>query len=307
LALCVPAFNAARFLPRLLDSAAAQTIPFDEILVYDDCSTDDTAAVAVQCGARVIKGHRNVGCSAGKNALLRACSSDWIHFHDADDELLPNFTTAAAGWTALPNAPDVVLFNYEYRDNDTNELITRSTFDDAKLQSDPLRYAILTQINPFCGVYRREALEAVGGYDLDPEILFNEDVAFHCKLAAAGLTFRADEQICLINYRVNGSMSAANRVKCLRAHYHVMRKMAASVGARYGEDIASRLWVAATGLASVLEWDAADKALATAWQLFPRVPRGQGRRFSQLCRIVGPSVAFRIREHIIRFSKPHLR
>jgi len=36
LALCVPAYNAAAFLQRLLESANAQTVPFDEVLVYDE-------------------------------------------------------------------------------------------------------------------------------------------------------------------------------------------------------------------------------------------------------------------------------
>ena len=50
LSLLIPAYNAARFLPRLLASAHAQTDRFDEIWVYDDCSTDDTAAVAASLG-----------------------------------------------------------------------------------------------------------------------------------------------------------------------------------------------------------------------------------------------------------------
>jgi glycosyltransferase involved in cell wall biosynthesis len=46
-----------------------QQIPFDEILVYNDCSTDDTAVIAREYGATVITGDVNIGCSAGKNSL----------------------------------------------------------------------------------------------------------------------------------------------------------------------------------------------------------------------------------------------
>src|SRR4051812_2001085 len=105
LALCIPAYNAGAFLPRLLRSAAAQEIPFDEMLVHDDLSTDDTAAVARAYGARVIQSEVNVGCSAGKNRLLQASRCDWLHFHDADDELLPNFTLLASRWMARPTPP----------------------------------------------------------------------------------------------------------------------------------------------------------------------------------------------------------
>src|SRR5690348_347154 len=84
LALCIPAYNAGRYLPRLLRAAHAQEgPPFDEILVYDDCSTDDTAAIAGAYGATVIRGDVNRGCSFGKNQLAQRAVSDWIHFIDA--------------------------------------------------------------------------------------------------------------------------------------------------------------------------------------------------------------------------------
>src|SRR3954449_761219 len=91
LALLIPAYNAAHFLPRLLSSAQAQSVPFDEIWVYDDCSTDDTAAVAESYGAKVVRGAVNIGCSVGKNELAKRTSCNWLHFHDADDELKPGF------------------------------------------------------------------------------------------------------------------------------------------------------------------------------------------------------------------------
>ena len=58
IALLIPAHNAESFLPRLLRSAHAQREPFDEIWVYDDCSTDNTALVAEGFGARVLRGAR---------------------------------------------------------------------------------------------------------------------------------------------------------------------------------------------------------------------------------------------------------
>ena len=128
IALLIPAYNAAPWLPRLLASAKAQTRPFDAIWVYDDCSTDDTAEVAKTNGAQVLLGTVNKGCSAGKNALAAHVDDDWLHFHDADDELLPNFVALANSWIDR-GAPDVVLFDYEYRDNETGELLATRRFD----------------------------------------------------------------------------------------------------------------------------------------------------------------------------------
>src|SRR5690625_3958066 len=191
LSLCIPAYNAAWCLPRLLDSARAQTVPFDEILVYNDCSTDNTAEVAREYGARVIGGDVNVGCSTGKNRLADATTCDWIHFHDADDELFPNFVESARKWmTRGDDAPDIVLFSYEGRWDDNGELLGIRPFDDDALKADPIADTIKQQINPFLRLYRRSSFLDAGGYDLDPNVLDNEEVARDCKTPRAGLTFR---------------------------------------------------------------------------------------------------------------------
>ncbi|MBS1834779.1 MAG: glycosyltransferase family 2 protein [Acidobacteria bacterium] len=307
LALCVPAFNAASFLPRLLRSAASQAIAFDDIVVVDDASSDDTARVAESLGARVIRNEQNRGCSASKNVALAHASCDWVHFHDADDELLPTFTQRAHEWMGRGDAPDVVLFNYEYRDNTTGELLSRSDFDDAALQADPLRYAITSKIINGVGIYRRPRLEDVGGFDENPAILFNEDVAFHCKLAAAGLNFRADSAVTVINHRIGGSMSQSNAVRCERAHVAVMKRVYALCGESYFSEIADRLMATATILAAHREWQAVDEALAVAEQIDPSCRERVKGPFGLVTRVIGSRGAYRVREGSIRLLKPHLR
>lgn len=306
LALCIPAYNASAYLPRLLKSAAAQTIPFDEILVYDDCSPDDTGAVAEVHGATVIRGEVNVGCSAGKNRLAEVTTCDWIHFHDADDELCPNFVETARAWMAKDDPPAVVLFAYEYRDNETHELLGVTTFDDDALRRDPIEYTIRQQINPFCGLYRREEFLRAGGYDLDPGVLYNEDVAMHCQLARAGLRFAADPTVTVINYRIGNSMSQGNLDKCLRAHVRVMEKAAELSGPAYHRVAAQKLWNAAGAAGSILEWETAERAARSAQRFGLRTPPHSDRLFQSVAAL-HPPLALRVREYAIRLFRPHLR
>jgi glycosyltransferase involved in cell wall biosynthesis len=84
----IPAYNAARFLPRCLQSVFAQTLKPDEVIVVDDGSTDNTAAVAAELGARVIS-HKNSGVAATRNAGIRSASGEWIALLDADDMWAP--------------------------------------------------------------------------------------------------------------------------------------------------------------------------------------------------------------------------
>jgi glycosyltransferase involved in cell wall biosynthesis len=306
IALLIPAYNASSHLTRLLQSAVRQTIRFDEIWVYDDCSTDGTATVARSFGARVVRGDVNRGCSHGKNVLARATSAEWVHFHDSDDELGPNFVQLARSWMEADEF-DVVLFPYEERDAETGQRIGVRTFDPTDLMRDPRSYAIREQINPFCGLYRRASFLRAGGWDEDPLVLFNEDVAGHIRLAFAGLSFAAETEVSIINHRHCDSMSARNQLRCLHAQYHVMRRtVERDIGNNYGSEIARRLWAFSAGLATYLDWSTADACASLAMRLAGPSVAPAGRQFKALC-AVSPRLALRIREFLIRALKPRYR
>jgi glycosyltransferase involved in cell wall biosynthesis len=306
LSLLIPAYNAANFLPRLLSSARAQSEPFEEILVYDDASIDNTAEVAKRYGVKVLKAGANRGCSAAKNVMARHVKTAWIHFHDADDELLPNFVTLAKKWIA-DSRFDVILFDYEWRENVSGELITVRRFDPEDLARDARSFAIREQINPFCGLYRREAVLRVGGYDESPEVLYNEDVAFHIRLAFGGLSLAGESEISIVNYRRENSMSSASQVKCAQAHYHVMRRALEHPAAvRYHSELAYKLWLVAGVLGSLGDWTTADAAVKLAAQLAPPPPAA-GAWWFRVCAAQAPSTALRLREYAIRALRPRLR
>jgi glycosyltransferase involved in cell wall biosynthesis len=82
----VPAYNEQQLLGRTLDAlkiaGSALEQPF-EIVVADDASTDRTAAIAREFGARVVAvNHRQI--AATRNAGARAASGDLLIFVDAD-------------------------------------------------------------------------------------------------------------------------------------------------------------------------------------------------------------------------------
>lgn len=88
-AVVIPTFDHARFLGEALDSVIAQTRPADEIVVVDDGSSDDPAAVVARySGVRLVR-QANAGPSAARNTGLAAISADYVLFLDADDLLVP--------------------------------------------------------------------------------------------------------------------------------------------------------------------------------------------------------------------------
>lgn len=306
IALCIPAYNAEVYLPRLLASAHAQLIPFDEILVYNDCSTDATVIIATHYGAKVISGDINRGCSYGKNILANQTSCNWIHFHDADDELSPNFTTLAHKWiNENGKTYQVLLLNYKYVDAKSGKLLGLGNHNAKELHEDPLKYAIKNKIVNF-GLYNRTAFLDAKGFDLDPAVLYNEDNALHQRLARHGLKFDYLAEITCINYRYDSSMSSANQCQCARANFHVLQKMALTHGDIYSKEIADQLYKCIASLGAAQDWDHIKKALSLCEQLGHKYSDSGNRLFNVLTRL-NPYSAVWLREKMIRLFKPHLR
>ncbi|WP_333834538.1 glycosyltransferase family 2 protein [Rubrimonas sp.] len=89
----VPAYNAALTIQETIASAQAQTWRDLEIVVVDDGSTDDTAAIAERMAAddpriRVLR-KSNGGVSSARNAGAAACRGAFVTPVDADDVLHP--------------------------------------------------------------------------------------------------------------------------------------------------------------------------------------------------------------------------
>lgn len=306
IALCIPAYNAEAYLPRLLISAGNQLIPFDEVFVYNDCSTDATAEIAAVYGANVISGDINRGCSYGKNVLAEQTSCDWIHFHDADDDLLPDFTTRIHEWIKSKGAQyEVLLLNFKYVDIQTGAFLGVGNYNKSELHKDPLRYAIKHKIVNF-GLYSRSAFMNAGGFDTDPQVLYNEDNAFHQRLAKAGLHFDFLSEVTCINYRYGNSMSAANRLKCARANYHVLKKTAIEYDKVYPFEIAEQLWICATMLGAVQDWEYVKKCISICENIGYKYSFKGSKIFNFLIR-VHPFGAIWFREKMIRLLKPQLR
>ncbi|MDH4393729.1 MAG: glycosyltransferase [Aquabacterium sp.] len=104
----IPAYNAARTLRATLDSVRAQGPLVAEVVVVDDGSTDDTAAVVAEHDpqARLVR-QANAGVAAARNLGVSVARGDWVAFLDADDLWLPG--KLAAQLKALAQAPTARL------------------------------------------------------------------------------------------------------------------------------------------------------------------------------------------------------
>ena len=103
----IPTYNRAHLVPRAIRSALAALSPGDEVLVVDDGSSDDTAAVVEAFGPPVsLLRLAHGGTGAARNAGLAAARGPLVAFLDSDDEWFPD--KVALQRTFLERRPDVL-------------------------------------------------------------------------------------------------------------------------------------------------------------------------------------------------------
>ncbi len=86
----IPAYNNGRFLGECLDSVLSLPYAEKEVVVVDDASSDDTAAVIARCGDKIrsLRLEKNSGGpSLPRNAGARISRGEYLNFLDADDLL----------------------------------------------------------------------------------------------------------------------------------------------------------------------------------------------------------------------------
>ncbi|MDX6517004.1 MAG: hypothetical protein QOH73_2670 [Gaiellaceae bacterium] len=91
--ICVPVYNGAAWIAEALESALAQTYPELEIVVSDNASTDETAAIVRSYTDPRIRLHtaaQNVGIAGNHNRSVLLARGEFIKFLHADDRLLPS-------------------------------------------------------------------------------------------------------------------------------------------------------------------------------------------------------------------------
>jgi glycosyltransferase involved in cell wall biosynthesis len=200
----VATFNSANFVIETLESAKAQTWQNIELIVSDDCSTDNTVALCREwinnnkdrfTRTEMITVPVNTGVSANCNRCIKAAQTEWIKFIAGDDILLPNCITANMKFvTENPEAnavfSEVLLYKNNFKSGNYMHIIPStypmnimhpdySALDQYKilLLSDRITYTPSVFL-------KRIALLEVGGYDEANRLI--EDYPMWLSLTKAG-------------------------------------------------------------------------------------------------------------------------
>lgn len=189
----VPAYNAEKDLPKLIDSLRRQTIKPLEYILVDDCSTDNTKEIAKRF-FKVYSTPKNSGPAAARNLGMAMARGDYYAFLDSD--CLPAHDWLEKLTICIEENGDEVITG-SYRVN-ARTLVGKSIaamgfpcggslgFEKMwKVSSE----GYVEKISTGNFVIKKSVIENYGGFDEDFDYCF-EDAWFTFKLNKAGIKIR---------------------------------------------------------------------------------------------------------------------
>ncbi|MEG3089569.1 glycosyltransferase family 2 protein [Sphingomonas sp. PB4P5] len=209
------AYNGAAFLPETIASLQAQTFADFEVLIVDDCSTDDTRNVlrAIQDPRfRIIESPVNQGPVRTRNCAVTHARGRYLAGLDQDDLCLPERFAAQVAY--LEAHPDTVVLGTAaaYLDDGVVSPPTRTGHTTPAL----IEWLMLIE-NPL--VWSSVMVRAAAASDpfTDPQRLYAEDFDLYHRMARQGRVARLDTPLVVYRRHAGGASQRYADTMCASA------------------------------------------------------------------------------------------
>jgi glycosyltransferase involved in cell wall biosynthesis len=173
-------YNGQEYLAQAIESALRQTYPSLELVIVDDCSSDESARVVERylSDGRIsfVRNARNVGVAASRNRALTLATGELITFLDQDDVWLPHKLEIQVA--AIKAHPEVGLMHADYARIDPEgvllpayQALPAERFDNPAAPVDVRdvfpEIFISNNIQPLTSMIPRKVIDAVGFFEAD--------------------------------------------------------------------------------------------------------------------------------------------
>jgi glycosyltransferase involved in cell wall biosynthesis len=181
-------------LPRCLEALRTSHYQDFEVIVVDDCSTDNTPHIIERFGAVYLRTHRQVGPGGARNLAVQHARGEIVVFVDADVVVAPETLGLIAADFAADTELAALFGSYD----------EQPAWNDFLSQYKNLMHHYVHQASSEractfwagCGAIRKDVFEEFGGFDLDkypkPSI---EDIELGFRLWRAGRRIKLNKQV----------------------------------------------------------------------------------------------------------------
>lgn len=173
----IATYNSSKYIIDTLNSVFRQTYPLVELIISDDCSTDNTLSICQEwiaahsdrfSNVACVKTEHNLGIAGNYNNALAQASGEWVKCLDSDDLLLPNCIETFVEATKRQPEMKVWYSGWEIiRDDGTLLFREPNTFPIATARKQLRSYLVHIQdLHTNTMFIRTDTLRSVGGFDM---------------------------------------------------------------------------------------------------------------------------------------------
>lgn len=211
-----PSYNHEKFISYFIESVLNQTEQDFELIIVDDCSSDETVKEVEKFSdkrIKLIKHQYNQGINAGLNDSFEIAKGEYCVFIASDDILELNHLEVSSKY--LDKNTNINVFYSSLSLIDENNLEIKDK-DNIYLRNNNNKFDILRQMF-FCGnvllspgmVVRRKALEQIMPLNLG--MLQYQDYQMHVLLLLNNEMYQTEDR--LVNYRqISGNKNTSSRI-----------------------------------------------------------------------------------------------
>jgi GT2 family glycosyltransferase len=222
----VPTYDRACFIGAAVESVLAQRFTNFEVIVVDDGSTDETAAILARVGdprLRVLR-REHGGIGKALNAGLSVARGRYIARNDSDDLWLPDHLASTLPALDADPTLDLVYGRAEFIDAEGAPL-PGGRGEPLRHPGDPLRSLLHTDYTAsVSSVMRRTAIERAGGWD--ESFATSEDWEMALRIALHGSVRFIDQVVARIRrHDGNATMAPSHVARALSDRLRIVERI----------------------------------------------------------------------------------
>ena len=161
ISVCMASYNGSKFIKNQITSILSQLDKSDQLVVSDDCSSDDTIIIIESfkdSRIKLIKNKYNIGVVANFESALKVANGDIICLSDQDDEWLDNKVSFIRNFF-ISNNIDMVVHDAKIMKG--GNIVTNSLFEQIGSSGGLFKNIYSNSYTGCCMAFRRSILKKI--------------------------------------------------------------------------------------------------------------------------------------------------
>ena len=217
----MPSYNSARFIRLAIESVIAQTYQNWELLIQDDCSTDNTLEIIKEFTTKDNRikyevNPKNSGAAVTRNNAIARSRGLWLAYLDSDDLWIPDKLEKQLCFMEEKQC-NACYSRYEHMDMEGNSLGVQAKVKKTVTHTDLLFhdwFGCLTLI------YKQDINHKIYGFDVSKA----NDYALFLEVMK-NIEYAAGLDECLAMYRIRKGSVSRNKFKKVKPYIHVLQNV----------------------------------------------------------------------------------